>query len=77
MPESDEKLQDLHNKCVRSLRNYMAEANKTCQLLNAITKFPVSMEERMEILAQRRTENEAHERYHHARAILFRAAQWE
>src|SRR5262244_3987879 len=57
-----EIVQELHVECVRALRWYIAEANKTCRILAEITRFPVSLEVRNQILQQRRAENAAHDR---------------
>ena len=76
MAEPEEVLQELHVRCVRALGAYMTEANKTCKLLTAIAVFPVSLDARLEILEQRKVENEAHEEYQAARSSLFKAADW-
>ena len=73
MSDGKEKLVDLHV----ALRDYMAQANKTCKLLIGINEFPVTMDKRTEILEQRRTENRAHEMYQMARQNLFQAAGWD
>ena len=72
-----QKLQELHALCVRLLRNYIEEAKRSCQLLNEVPEFPVSLEVRKKILEQRRAENAAYERYQIARRNLFKAAQWD
>ena len=77
MDETEKQLQELHIDCVRALREYIKEANKTCKALVNIKGFPVSPETRTEILEQRRTENRAHDAYQSARLNLFRAAGWE
>jgi hypothetical protein len=68
---------ELHTECVRALRNYIAEANKTCKLLNDLTKFPTTPQERNAVLEQRQAENKAQEQYQVARNDLFTAAAWE
>jgi hypothetical protein len=72
-----EDLEQLHIECVRSLRSYMSVANQTCKLLTRIEKFPVSADQRLEILEQRQHENLAFERYRNARNRLFEAARWD
>jgi hypothetical protein len=69
-------LEELHVECVRALRSYMAEANKTCKLLVNIKEFPVSLEMRQQIEEQRLSENLAHDDYQDARLALFSAAKW-
>jgi hypothetical protein len=71
------QVEEMHADCVRALRRYITEANKTCRLLEDITKFPINLETRSEILEQRLVENEAQERYQRARQALFQAANWE
>ena len=73
---SQDNVTQLHIDCVRSLRSYMAEANLTCKLLTHVAKFPVSSDERLRILEQRRRENIAFEHYRDARR-RFDAASWE
>jgi len=43
MHVAPEIVQELHVECVRALRWYIAEANKTCRILAEITRFPVSL----------------------------------
>jgi hypothetical protein len=74
---SDGKLEELHVACVRALRAYIVEANKTCKLLTAITGFPLSLKQRSAILEQRLVENEAHDSYQFARQKLFQVANWD
>ena len=75
--KSTEDMLDLHVKCVRALRDYIAEANHTCKVLSDIESFPVSIDKRLAILEQRRAENVAAQRYQDARQGLFSAANWE
>jgi hypothetical protein len=73
---ADQRLKQLRTECVRTLRKYMHEADKTCTLLNSIRMFPVPLEKRLAILDQRLVENAAHERYQTSRQQLFRLAKW-
>jgi hypothetical protein len=73
----DGQLQELHIQCVRALKEYMGEANKTCDLLAALTEFPVSDSQVREITDQRVVENAAYARYQFARQNLFIAANWD
>ena len=75
--DTNGELEQLHIECVRALRSYMMEANETCKLLTQIKNFPVSVNQRVAILEQRRTENLASDKYQEARRKLFKAANWE
>jgi len=72
----NEAVEAIHVRCVKALRNYMAEANKTCKLLTSIQNFPIEPGVRQNILLQRQVENQAHEAYQLARRDLFEAADW-
>jgi hypothetical protein len=69
---SIEHLRQLHAECVGALREYIHQAEKTCELLRSIPEFPLSMEHRLAVLEQRLAENAAHDRYQLAREKLFR-----
>jgi len=69
-----EELQHLHAFCVRTLRRYIEEAERTCRIFNEVHKFPVSREVREKILQQRESENAANNDYMVARQKLFEAA---
>jgi hypothetical protein len=43
---STEHLRQLHAECVGALREYIHQAEKTCELLRSIPEFPLSMEHR-------------------------------
>lgn len=73
---ANQRLKQLRTECVRALRKYMREADKTCTLLHSIRVFPVPLERRLAILDQRLVENAAHERYQLSRQQLFRLARW-
>ena len=70
-------LQELHRECMSALRAYIEVAGRSCQLLDEITSFPVSVKQTAAILQQRLAENEAHDRYQIARRKLFEAARWD
>jgi hypothetical protein len=59
------------------LKRYIEEARKTCSILNEIREFPISVEVRKRLMAQRNVENAAHDDYQIARKKLFDVAQWE
>jgi hypothetical protein len=69
----DDDVKHLHMSCISSLKEYMDEAQRTCDLLTSIESFPVSLEKQNQILQQRLSENETHERYQIAREHFFRA----
>jgi hypothetical protein len=66
---------DLHEQCAQALKGYMAEAQKTCDLLGEHREGPLNAQERQTILAQRQKENEAHECYQQVRKALIEAAK--
>jgi hypothetical protein len=72
----EQSLEQIHAECVRALRRYMIEANKTCKLLTAIKQFPIDRKTKKEILDQRLLENEAQDLYQRTRRELFSAANW-
>jgi hypothetical protein len=74
---SDPDLKGLQRRCVETLRRYIAEANKTCSLLESVLDFPVSMPERLKIIEQRAKENYAQSEYQATRAALFDATKWD
>jgi hypothetical protein len=70
-PEPD--LQKLHRDCLSALRAYIAEASRTCKLLDKVAEFPMSPEQQENLLQQRQFESHAQERYQRARLPLFDA----
>lgn len=70
------KLKELHIQCVRALKEYMQQANKTCTLMDAIV-FPITHEQRLAVLEHRMQENAAQERYQIARQHFFEALNSE
>ena len=70
------ELKELHAECVRALKEYMAQANKTCALMDSIV-FPLTHEKRLAILEHRLQENAAQERYQIARRHFFEAVNSE
>jgi hypothetical protein len=71
------ELDRLTRKCTDSLAYYIEEAKRTCKLLNAITRHPVSEDERKELSIQRSRENRAYIEYHEVRERLFEIAEWK
>ncbi len=66
----------LHRRFAASLRRYMDEANKLCELLEKCEEEPVDLKLRSEIAVQRSAENEAHAEYSADRERLLKAARW-
>ena len=73
----NEELQEMNATCVRSLRRYIEEAKKTCEILSEARAFPVSLKIREKILRQRQSENDAYNDYLVGRQELFESAQWD
>ena len=65
----------LHERCVSALREYMAQAVKTCNMLRNFTDKSPSTTELKGITVQRSRENEAHRKYMELRERLLEAAQ--
>ena len=71
------ELKELTKECMESLARYIKEAERTCSLLGAIKRHPVSEVEREELGTQRTHENLAFVEYHEVRERLFKIAEWE
>jgi hypothetical protein len=69
----DSRARELHEECVKRLKDLIAESNRTCSLLESMTEFPTTAETWRKAVAQRVRENNAHERYQKAREHLFNA----
>ena len=63
----------LHKKCVDRLKELIAEANRTCSLLDSMTESPVTAHTYQQAINQRVRENDAHARYQKVRRRLFDA----
>ena len=66
---------ELHADCVVAMRGYFVEAEKTTALLAKCTAEPLSFAERLGLLSQEITENDAHARYVGAKSLLHGAAR--
>jgi hypothetical protein len=55
-------IEELHKECVESLKDLMAQANRTCSLLEAMTEFPITLEIWQQALDQRVRQNHAQAR---------------
>jgi hypothetical protein len=71
MESSD--IEELHNKCLEALKNMVAQANRTCSLLESMTTFPITLDIWRRAVEQRMRENDAQARYQEARERLFKA----
>ena len=65
------EIEKLHKKCVERLKDLIAQANRTCSLLDSMTQFPIPLDIWQDAVEQRVRENEAHFRYQEAREQLF------
>ena len=65
----------LHTECVAALENYVAEADKLCQMLARAHGDAIGVTEHVSLLAQRERESEAHAEYLRARKRLLRRAR--
>jgi hypothetical protein len=63
----------LHKECVVRLKELIAQANRTCALLESITEFPITWDMWQGAMDQRICENNAQARYQEARESLFAA----
>jgi hypothetical protein len=66
---------ELHAECIVAMRGYFGEAEKTTDLLAKCTAAPLSFTERLDLLSQEITENDAHTRYTTAKVLLHGAAR--
>jgi hypothetical protein len=71
------ELDRLTRECTEVLSRYIKEAERTCTLLVAIIRHPVSEEERERLRSQRTNENLAFVKYHEVRERLFELAEWQ
>ncbi len=65
---------ELHADCIVAMRGYFVEAAKTTAPLAKCTSEPLSFMERLGVLSQEITENDAHARYVGAKSLLHGAA---
>ena len=69
------QFQELHAQCWETLKHYVREADRMCELLGQCLPEPSSMQTRSEIIEQRVRENNAHASYIGVRRQLFEAAR--
>ena len=71
-------VQTLRSSCRMAQEAFIDQANKTCSFFDSVENVSeVPMTQFLQMLKQRRKENEALERYQNARLALFRAAKQE
>jgi hypothetical protein len=66
---------DLHAACVRSMRSYFVEAEKSSTLLAECTADPLPLNKRLTLTSQEIIEHEAHMTYLSAKGLLLDAAR--
>jgi len=66
---------DLHAKCWDTLKHYVHEADRMCELFGQCCPEPSSIQIRSEIIQQRILENNAYASYAEVRRQLFEAAR--
>jgi hypothetical protein len=66
-------IKELHKTCVERLKGLIAQANRTCSLLESMTELPITLDIWLRAVDQRVTEDEAHFRYQEVRERLFDA----
>ena len=65
----------LHDDCTGSLKHWMAEATRTCQMLSECVDNPLTLQQRSELHAQRIRENEAQAAHMDFQRKLFEMAR--
>jgi hypothetical protein len=66
---------ELHAKCWETLKHFVHEADKMCELFGQVMPEPSSIQIRAEIVEQRVRENNAYAGYVEIRRQLFEAAR--
>ena len=61
----------LHKICIERLKELIAQANRTCSLLDAMAEFPISLDTWQKAVEQRMRENDTYARYQEVRERLF------
>ena len=65
----------LHAKCSETLKHYVHQADRMCELFGKCLPEPLSIQIRSEIIQQRILENNAYAKYVEIRRQLFDAAR--
>ena len=66
---------ELHAQCWETLKHYVHEADRMCELFGQCLPGPSPIQLRSEIILQRTLENNAHSSYAEIRRQLFEAVQ--
>ena len=66
-------IEDLKDQCTRALREYIQQAQRTCELLESITLLPAPEATRELLTGQRIAENKARVNYDRVRSQFFDA----
>jgi hypothetical protein len=66
---------ELHSSCVVAKELYLFQIEKTIAMLAGCTLEPLPLDERLNLLAQDVTENEAHEAYKQTKRLLHNVAR--
>jgi hypothetical protein len=66
---------ELHAKCWETLKHYVHEADRMCELFGQCGPEPPSIQVRSDIVQQRISENNAYASYAEIRRLLFEAAR--
>jgi hypothetical protein len=66
---------ELHSKCWETLKHYVHEADRMCELFGQCQPEPSSIQIRSEIIQQRILENNAYASYAEIRRQLFEATR--
>jgi hypothetical protein len=70
-----EEFLDLHAACVKSMRSYFAEAEKSSAMLAGCTARPMPLKKRLLLTSQGIIEHAAHLTYLAAKSLLLDAAR--
>ena len=73
--EEDIRLKRLHKSCEVTLERYTAIANETCNLTAKLRSLPVDKDKRLEIIVQKKKEDQAHDEYQRVRQMLLAAIE--
>jgi len=66
---------DLHSACVKSMRSYFVEAEKSSAMLAECTAKPLPLRKRLRLSSQGMIEHAAHLTYLGAKSLLVNAAR--
>jgi hypothetical protein len=71
----DKRLKRLQKSCEITLERYLTISNDTCKLVGRLRMLPVSRDKRMEIVQQKKKEDDALGVYQKARSALLAAIE--